>query len=146
MLSKNLFLFILSLVFFYSFIAVNLYVKNKTNKDPKEVVIDEFIGIFLIFYLFGTVNYSEVFQQVPSVIDKNLLFLEASRLKNFMDNYPGLVNVEANLPAPGIEWEIKVNRKQIGSDRLANSIAVISKKKNYIILGSDSIKNYWRDT
>ena len=25
-----------------------------------------------------------------------------------MDNYPGLVNVEANLPAPGIEWEIKL--------------------------------------
>ena len=30
--------------------------------------------------------------------------------------------------------KIKVNRRQIGSDRLANSIAVISKKKNYIIL------------
>ena len=33
------------------------------------------LGIFLIFYLFGTVNYSEVFQQIPTVIDKNLLFL-----------------------------------------------------------------------
>jgi len=33
------------------------------------------LGIFLIFYLFGTVNYSEVFQQVPSIIDKNLPFL-----------------------------------------------------------------------
>ena len=30
--------------------------------------------------------------------------------------------------------KIKVNRQQIGSDRLANSIAVISKNKNYIIL------------
>ena len=30
--------------------------------------------------------------------------------------------------------KIKVNRKQVGSDRLANSIAVISKRKNYIIL------------
>ena len=30
--------------------------------------------------------------------------------------------------------KIKVNRKQIGSDRLANSIAVISKNKNFIIL------------
>ena len=30
--------------------------------------------------------------------------------------------------------KIKVNRKQVGSDRIANSIAVISKKKNYIIL------------
>ncbi len=33
------------------------------------------LGIFLIFYLFGTVNYSEVFQQIPAVVDKNLLFL-----------------------------------------------------------------------
>ena len=33
------------------------------------------LGIFLIFYLFGTVNYSEVFQQIPSIIDKNLNFL-----------------------------------------------------------------------
>jgi NADH-quinone oxidoreductase subunit L len=33
------------------------------------------IGIFLIFYMFGTVNYSEVFQQTPNIIDKELLFL-----------------------------------------------------------------------
>ena len=33
------------------------------------------LGIFLIFYLFGTLNYSEVFQKVPEIIDKELLFL-----------------------------------------------------------------------
>ena len=33
------------------------------------------LGIFLIFYLFGTVNYSEVFQQIPLIVDKNLVFL-----------------------------------------------------------------------
>jgi NADH-quinone oxidoreductase subunit L len=33
------------------------------------------LGIFLIFYLFGTVNYSEVFTQIPSIIDKDLTFL-----------------------------------------------------------------------
>ena len=33
------------------------------------------LGIFLIFYLFGTVNYSEVFQKIPTIVDKNLLFL-----------------------------------------------------------------------
>jgi NADH-quinone oxidoreductase subunit L len=33
------------------------------------------LGIFLIFYLFGTVNYNEVFQQIPSVVDKKLNFL-----------------------------------------------------------------------
>ena len=33
------------------------------------------LGIFLIFYLFGTVNYSEVFNQISKITDKNLLFL-----------------------------------------------------------------------
>ena len=33
------------------------------------------LGIFLIFYLFGTVNYSEVFDLIPTIIDKNLIFL-----------------------------------------------------------------------
>ena len=33
------------------------------------------LGIFLIFYLFGTVNYNEVFQLIPDVVDKELLFL-----------------------------------------------------------------------
>ena len=33
------------------------------------------LGIFLIFYLFGTVNYSEVFELIPTIKDKNLIFL-----------------------------------------------------------------------
>ncbi len=33
------------------------------------------LGIFLIFYLFGTVNYSEVFEQIPKIIDKKIVFL-----------------------------------------------------------------------
>ncbi len=33
------------------------------------------LGIFLIFYLFGTVNYHEVFEAVPNFLDKNLYFL-----------------------------------------------------------------------
>ena len=33
------------------------------------------LGIFLIFYLFGTVNYNEVFQLIPTITEKNLNFL-----------------------------------------------------------------------
>ena len=33
------------------------------------------LGIFLIFYLFGTVNYAEVFEQIPSIVENNLVFL-----------------------------------------------------------------------
>ena len=33
------------------------------------------LGIFLIFYLFGTVNYNEVFQQIPQNLNNKLIFL-----------------------------------------------------------------------
>jgi NADH-quinone oxidoreductase subunit L len=33
------------------------------------------LGIFLIFYLFGTVNYDEVFYQIPMILNDNLIFL-----------------------------------------------------------------------
>ena len=33
------------------------------------------IGIFLIFFFFGTVNYNEVFQQVPLLAQKSIIFL-----------------------------------------------------------------------
>ena len=43
---------------------------------------------------------------------KKLLISEGIKLKKFIDNYPKLMNIEDNLPAPGIEWEINVDRKQ----------------------------------
>ena len=33
------------------------------------------LGIFLIFYVFGTVNYNEVFQETPSLVNNKLSFL-----------------------------------------------------------------------
>ena len=33
------------------------------------------LGIFLIFYIFGTVNYDEVFQSIPEILDNKLVFL-----------------------------------------------------------------------
>ena len=36
------------------------------------------LGIFLIFYLFGTVNYDEVFQQVPQILSNELTFFGMS--------------------------------------------------------------------
>ena len=40
----NAFLFLLVGIFIISLFSVNLFIKDLTNKDPKEVVIDEFIG------------------------------------------------------------------------------------------------------
>ena len=53
----------LLLIFVYSFYAVNEYIKNNKNKDPKEVVIDEFIGQSIPIYLYeiahGTMKSSQ---------------------------------------------------------------------------------------
>ena len=39
-------------IFIYSFFAVSAHIKDKENKDPKEVVIDEFIGQSIPIYLY----------------------------------------------------------------------------------------------
>ena len=51
-LSNNTILISLILIFFYSFYAVSEYIKDKENKDPKEIVIDEFIGQSIPIYLY----------------------------------------------------------------------------------------------
>ena len=57
-LSNNVILFALLLIFVYSFYAVNEYIKDNKNKDPKEVVIDEFIGQSIPIYLYETSHES----------------------------------------------------------------------------------------
>ena len=51
-LSNSSILIILLIVFLYSFYAVAEYIKYNENKDPKEVVIDEFIGQSIPIYLY----------------------------------------------------------------------------------------------
>ena len=62
-LSNNIILFSLILIFIYSFYAVSEYIKDNENKDPKEVVIDEFIGQSIPIYLYevahGAIKNSE---------------------------------------------------------------------------------------
>ena len=42
--SPNIVLIVVVIVFLISLYAVNIFIKDLDNKDPKEVVIDEFIG------------------------------------------------------------------------------------------------------
>ena len=57
--SNNIILFFLLLVFLYSFYAVAEYIKESENKDPKEVVIDEFVGQSIPIYLYEIAHGSE---------------------------------------------------------------------------------------
>tara|TARA_B100001996_G_C18660197_1_gene592741 strand:+ start:1135 stop:1638 length:504 start_codon:yes stop_codon:yes gene_type:complete len=45
-------LIFLLIIFFYSFYAVTDYIRESENKDPKEIVIDEFIGQSIPIYLY----------------------------------------------------------------------------------------------
>ena len=67
--------------------------------------------------------------------NKSLLLSEGQKLKDFIDSYPGLTNIEDNFPAPGIEWEIKVNRKQ--ASKFGANISSIG---NVIKLSTNGIK------
>ena len=51
-ISSNIILIGLITIFVYSFSAVAAHIKDKENKDPKEVVIDEFIGQSIPIYLY----------------------------------------------------------------------------------------------
>ena len=42
--SPNIVLISVIIIFFISLYAVNIFIKDLDNKDPKEIVIDEFIG------------------------------------------------------------------------------------------------------
>tara|TARA_A100000164_G_C21484269_1_gene574894 strand:- start:44 stop:547 length:504 start_codon:yes stop_codon:yes gene_type:complete len=50
--SSELILIFLIMIFFYSFLAINSYIKDNENKDPREVIIDEFIGQSIPIYLY----------------------------------------------------------------------------------------------
>ena len=62
-LSSNLLLIGLIVIFIFSFLAVETHIKDSENKDPKEVIIDEFIGQSIPIYLYeishGTVKESQ---------------------------------------------------------------------------------------
>ena len=51
-LSSNLILICLIVIYIFAFPAVTIHIKNSENKDPKEVIIDEFIGQSIPIYLY----------------------------------------------------------------------------------------------
>ena len=51
-ISSNLILLFLVVIFIYSFSAVENHIKDSENKDPGEIIIDEFIGQSIPIYLY----------------------------------------------------------------------------------------------
>ena len=67
-ISTNIVLYSIIIIFFISLYAVNIFIKDLTNKDPKEVVIDEFIGQSIPICLY------EVAHNIPKETDQILKF------------------------------------------------------------------------
>ena len=66
--SPNIVLFLIIITFFVALYAVNIFIKNLTHKDPKEVVIDEFIGQSIPVCLY------EIAHNIPKEADQVLKF------------------------------------------------------------------------
>ena len=70
----DLFLFFLIAIFIISLFAVNLFIKDLTNKDPKEVVIDEFIGQSIPICLYE-IAHSEITDPVRVLTFYFIMFI-----------------------------------------------------------------------
>ena len=66
--SPNIILFAVIIIFLISLYAVNIFIKDLSNKDPKEVVIDEVIGQSIPLYLY------EVSHNIPKDFNDALKF------------------------------------------------------------------------
>ena len=51
-ISSNVILISLIIIFIYSFYAISNHIKDNKNKDPSEIIIDEFLGQSIPIYLY----------------------------------------------------------------------------------------------
>ena len=88
-INSNLIFFGLLIIFIYSFVAVTSYTKDKDNKDPGEVVIDEFIGqsIPICLYEIAHEGLKETNQVLTSYFIMFILFRIFDITKPFPVSY-----------------------------------------------------------
>ena len=84
--SANIVLICVIIIFFISLYAVNIFIKDLDNKDPKEVVIDEFIGqsIPICLYEIAHENTKETSQILTAYFIMFILF----RIFDIVKPYP----------------------------------------------------------
>ena len=73
-INSNLILLGILIIFIYSFIAVTNHTKNIENKDPGEIVIDEFIGQSIPIFLYE-VSHGTVKEQNEAIIFYGVCFI-----------------------------------------------------------------------
>jgi len=74
------------IIFFISLYAINLFIKNLDNKDPKEVVIDEFIGQSIPICLYEIAH--EGTKEVSQVLTFYFIMFILFRIFDIVKPYP----------------------------------------------------------
>jgi phosphatidylglycerophosphatase A len=85
-LHSNVILLGILIIFGYSFIAIANHTKNNKDKDPREIIIDEFIGQSIPIYLYE-ISHGTVKQHSEAIIFYGVCFI-LFRYFDIMKPYP----------------------------------------------------------
>ncbi len=85
-IAPNTVLIFLIIIFFISLYAVNIFIKNLVNKDPKEVVIDEFIGQSIPICLYEIAH--EGAKETQQVLTSYFIMFILFRIFDIVKPYP----------------------------------------------------------
>ena len=85
-LAPDLVLICLIVIFFVSLYSINQFIKNKENKDPKEIVIDEFIGQSIPICLYEIAH--EVTKETNEVLTFYFIMFILFRIFDITKPYP----------------------------------------------------------
>jgi len=73
-ISSNIILIGLIIIFIYSFYAVSSHIKESKNKDPGEIVIDEFLGQSIPIYLYE-ISHGKIKDSNEAIIYYAIFFI-----------------------------------------------------------------------
>ena len=73
-ISSNMILISWTIIFIYSFYAVSKYIKDSKNKDPGEIIIDEFLGQSIPIYLYE-ISHGSIKESNEAIIYYGLFFV-----------------------------------------------------------------------
>ena len=73
-ISPDIILIGLIIIFFYSFYAINRHLENSKNKDPGEIIIDEFLGQSIPIYLYE-ISHGTIKDGSEAIIYYSLFFI-----------------------------------------------------------------------
>ena len=85
-ISPNIILVLVIIIFFISLYAINIFTKDLDNKDPKEVVIDEFIGQSIPICLFEIAH--EGAKEISQVLTFYFIMFVLFRIFDITKPYP----------------------------------------------------------